>query len=121
MLVSFSVSALQQTYGVAAHSLLLLASYLFALGLYSSAISISHDVSLRHSIKKSTVELLSNIGTAQMEQELKKRILKIITDNKEKMEEESGISSSMTPEDTKEYLEQVISEKWKYVPSDKSR
>ncbi len=121
MLVSFSVSALQQTYGVAAHSLLLLASYLFALGLYSSAISISHDISLRQSIKKSTAELLSNIGTAQMEQELKKRILKIVVDNKEKMEEESGISSSMTLEGTKEYLEQVISEKQKYVPSDKSR
>jgi hypothetical protein len=37
------------------------------------------------------------------------------------MEEESGISSSMTLEGTKEYLEQVISEKQKYVPSDKSR
>jgi hypothetical protein len=56
-----------------------------------------------------------------MEQELKKRILKIVVDNKEKMEEESGISSSMTLEGTKEYLEQVISEKQKYVPSDKSR
>lgn len=120
MLVSFSVSALQQTYGVAAHSLLLLASYLFALGLYSSAISISHDNSLRRSIKKSTAELLSNIGTAQMEQDLKKRILKMVENRKEEMEEETGISSSMTPENTKEYLELVISEKQTYVPSDKS-
>jgi hypothetical protein len=120
MLVSFSVSALQQTYGVAAHSLLLLASYLFALGLYSSAISISHDISLRQSIKKSTAELLSNIGTAQMEQDLKKRILKMVENSKEKMEEETGISSSIIPENTKEYLELVMLEKQTYVPEDKN-
>lgn len=121
MLVSFSVSALQQTYGVAAHSLLLLASYLFALGLYSSARSISHDISLRKSIKKSTVELLDNIGTAQMEQELKKRILKMVEDSKEKMEEETGISPSMTLENAKEYLELVMFEKQTYAPSDKGK
>jgi hypothetical protein len=121
MLVSFSVSALQQTYGVAAHSLLLLASYLFALGLYSSAISISHDNSLRRSIKKSTVELLGDIGTAQMEQDLKKRILKMAENRKEKMEEKTGISSSMTLDKIKEYLELVMLEKQTYVPSDKGR
>jgi hypothetical protein len=121
MLVSFSVSALQQTYGVAAHSLLLLASYLFALGLYSSAISISHDNSLRRSIKKSTVELLGDIGTAQMEQDLKKRIMKMAENRKEKMEEKTGISSSMTLDKIKEYLELVMLEKQTYVPSDKSR
>lgn len=121
MLVSFSVSALQQTYGVAAHSLLLLASYLFALGLYSSAISISHDNSLRQSIKKSTVELLGDIGTAQMEQDLKKRILKMAENRKEKMEEKTGISSSMTLDKIKEYLELVMLEKQTYVPSDKDR
>lgn len=120
MLVSFSVSALQQTYGIAAHSLLLLASYLFALGLYSSAISISHDNSLRRSIKKSTVELLGDIGTAQMEQDLKKRILKMAENRREKMEEKTGISSSMTLDKIKEYLELVMSEKQTYVPSDKS-
>lgn len=121
MLVSFSVSALQQTYGVAAHSLLLLASYLFALGLYSSAISISHDNSLRRSIKKSTVELLGDIGTAQMEQDLKKRIMKMAENRKEKMEEKTGISSSMTLDKIREYLELVMLEKQTYVSSDKSR
>jgi hypothetical protein len=42
--ISFSTSALQQTYGVAAHSLVLLASYLFTVGLYSSAIAVSQIV-----------------------------------------------------------------------------
>lgn len=90
------------------------------MGLYSSAISISHDISVRQSIKKSTAELLSNIGTAQMEQDLKKRILKMVENSKEKMEEETGISSSNTPENTKEYLELVMLEKQTYVPEDKN-
>ena len=54
-----------------------------------------------------------------MEHDLKKRILKMVENRKEEMEEETGISSSMTPENTKEYLELVISEKQTYVPSDK--
>jgi NAD+--asparagine ADP-ribosyltransferase len=68
--ISFSTSALQQTYGVAAHSLVLLASYLFTVGLYSSAIAVSQDSSLRTSIQASLLELVDNIGTAQMEQKI---------------------------------------------------
>jgi hypothetical protein len=109
MLISLSVSALQQTYGVAAHSLLFLASYLFTLGLYSIALSISQDSSIRQSIRKSAVEL-DSIGTAQMEQELKVRITKMILENQEKMEEQTGISSSLTETDIREYLELVIQE-----------
>jgi hypothetical protein len=109
MLIALSVSALQQTYGVGAHSLLLLASYLFTLGLYSIALSISQDSSIRQSIRKSAVEL-DSIGTAQMEQELKIRITKLILDNQEKMELQTGISSSLTETDIKEYLELVIKE-----------
>ena len=75
--ISFSTSALQQTYGVAAHSLVLLASYLFTVGLYSSAIAVSQDSSLRTSIRASLLELVDNIGTAQMMQEIERRVLKV--------------------------------------------
>ena len=53
--IANEVSALQQTYGVAAHSLVLLSSYLFTIGLYSSIVSISQDNSLRQSIRKSAI------------------------------------------------------------------
>jgi hypothetical protein len=109
MLIALSVSALQQTYGVAAHSFVLLASYLFTLGLYSIALSISQDSSIRQSIRKSAVEL-DSIGTAQMEQELKVRITKLILENQEKMEQQTGVSSSLTESDIKDYLELVIQE-----------
>jgi hypothetical protein len=76
--ISLSTSAIQPTYGVAAHSLVLLSSYLFSIGLYLSAISISQDNSLRKSIKGSMTDLIGNIGSAQMEQEIEKKVMKII-------------------------------------------
>jgi hypothetical protein len=39
--IANEISALQQTYGAAAYSLVLLASYLFSIGLYCSAVSVS--------------------------------------------------------------------------------
>lgn len=115
--ISFSTSALQQTYGVAAHSLVLLASYLFTVGLYSSAIAVSQDSSLRASIRASLLELVDDIGTAQMEQEIEKRVLKVAREQQEVLTEQSGIESSLSEKDMKEYLEQVIKEVKKEGPT----
>ena len=103
--ISNEASGLQQTYGVAAHGLVFLSAFLYGIGLYYSAISISEDSSLRKTIRKSALELLDDIGTAQMEQEVQKRILKIVKSNKEKLEAGTGISCSVTEDDVKEYLE----------------
>ena len=67
-------------YGLASVSFIGLSCYLIYSGLYSSAITVSQDISLRHSIRKSVTEqskLLDSIGTAQMEQELQSRVLTI--------------------------------------------
>jgi hypothetical protein len=77
--IANEISALQQTYGAAAHSLVLLASYLFSIGLYSSAASIAQDINLRQSLRKSVEQqsnMLDNIGTSQMEQEVRKKVVK---------------------------------------------
>ncbi len=103
--ISNEASGLQQTYGVAAHGLVFLSAFLYGIGLYYSAISISEDSSLRKTIRKSALELLDDIGTAQMEQEVQKRILKIVKSNKEKLEAGTGVSCSVTEDDVKEYLE----------------
>lgn len=68
--IALSTSALQQPYGVAAHSLVLLSSYLFCMGMYVSAIAVSQDNSLRKAIKKSIPVLFDNVGSAQTEKEL---------------------------------------------------
>lgn len=111
--IANEISALQQTYGAAAHSLVLLASYLFSIGLYCSALSISQDSSLRKIVRKSTSDLLDRIGTAQMEKDIEKNVMKVIEYNKKEMEEQTGVSTSMTDENIKEYLQQVIEERKK--------
>jgi hypothetical protein len=83
---------------------------LFTVGLYSSAIAVSQDSSLRTSIRASLLELVNNIGSAQMEQEIEKRVLKVAREQQDVLTEQSGIESSLSEKDMKEYLEQVIEE-----------
>ena len=100
-------------YGLASVSFIGLSCYLIYSGLYSSAVTVSQDVALRHSIRKSVTEqskLLDSIGTAQMEQELQSRVITITKKLSDKMEEETGVEASMTVEDMKEQIEMVRKE-----------
>ena len=107
--ISLSTSAIQPTYGVAAHSLVLLSSYLFSIGLYLSAISISQDNSLRKSIKGSMSDLIGNIGSAQMEQEIEKKVMKLIQKQRREMEEQTGeFSYEVTENEVREYIKLVV-------------
>jgi hypothetical protein len=118
--IALSTSALEPTYGVAAHSLVLLASYLFSIGLYISSISLSQDAALRKAIKRSEIGLMDRIGTAQMEQELSKRIMKIVEESKDSIEEQTGgISYSPSDSEIKEYLKLVIDETKRPTTSDR--
>jgi hypothetical protein len=68
--LAFSTSAYQPTYGIAAHSLVLLSCFL-SIGWYSLALSIAQDKKLRETIRKEVKDeskLLDNIGKAEMEQ-----------------------------------------------------
>jgi hypothetical protein len=107
--ISLSTSAIEPTYGVAAHSLVLLSSYLFSFGFYLSAISISNDISLRKSIKGSMHDLVGTIGSAQMEQEIEKKITKIIQIQQKEMEKQVGsFSSEVTETNVKDYVKLAI-------------
>ena len=108
--IANEISALQQTYGVAAHSLVFLSSYLFVIGLYSLAISVAQDSSLRKSIRKSTIRLLGDMGAAQMEQEILGKVRKLALNDKQDLEDQSGVSSSLTTEAVREYTELVVTE-----------
>ena len=90
-----------------------LSSYMMLVGIYSSAVSVSQDATLRRSIQRSVEKqskLLHGIGTAQMEQEIQKTVLKIANKQADKMKEETGIDTSSSKEDMKEYLLEVIKE-----------
>jgi hypothetical protein len=109
--LALSTSGLQQTYGIAGHSLLLLSSYLFSIGLYLSAIALSRDSSLRRSIKKSAIRLIDDIGSAQMEQQIEGRVKKLVREEQKELEEQTGgFSDEVSEDELKEYMELVIEE-----------
>jgi nitrogen-specific signal transduction histidine kinase len=98
-------------FGVANVSFVGLSSFLILLGLYYSAISVAHDAKLRQSIKKSAIEeskLLVSIGSAQMMFELERRVLKTAADQEQVLTKRTGVQSSLTEHEMKEYLGTVL-------------
>lgn len=114
--VAGSATATQAAYppfGLASVSFTGLSCYLIYVGLYSSAISVSQDLALRQSIRQSVKEqskFLDSMGTAQMEAELQTRVLRTAKKASDSMEEETGLESSMTADDMKDYMEIVMNE-----------
>jgi signal transduction histidine kinase len=111
--IAFSVSAFQQTYGVAVHSLVFLSSYLFAIGFYASAVFLTQDAKLRSSIKKSALEeskLLVALGTPHLEQEIERRVLYTAQKQEEDLVQRTGIVPSLTKSEMKLYLSNVLSQ-----------
>jgi hypothetical protein len=114
--VAGSAAATQAAYppfGLASLSFTGLSCYLIYTGLYSSAISVSQDLVLRQSIRQSVKEqskFLDSMGTAQMEGELQTRVLKTAKKASDTLAEETGVESSMTDDDMKDYMQIVMDE-----------
>ena len=100
-------------FGLATISLVGLSSYLILIGIYSSAISVSQDIKIRASIRDSVrgqARLLSTIGTAQMEREIERRVVKILKKQQQDMVEETGVQSSMNEIDVRNYIAEILKE-----------
>jgi hypothetical protein len=100
-------------YGVVSISFIGLSCYLIYTGLYSSAVTVSQDTTLRISIKKSMTEqakFLDGMGSAHMEQELQSTVMKIAKKQADVLTEKTGVESSMTESDIKEYMAMVMNE-----------
>ena len=100
-------------FGLASVCFIGLSSYLLMMGIYSSATSLSQDIRLRQSIRRSAIkelELIDHIGMAHMEQQLEKRVLSIVKAEQNNMMDETGVQTSLTEEDMRTYLSQVIAE-----------
>ena len=99
-------------FGLATLSMLALSSYLLLIGISSSAISVSQDASLRKTIKKSleSLDLLDRIGTAEMEREIESRVLSMTKSQAQSLAEESGIEPSLTDDEMREYIDDVLVE-----------
>lgn len=100
-------------YGLVTASLLGLSSYLLLVGIYSSAMSISRDRELRKfisTVATKEIEWLDRIGSAQVEQELIKKVIPLVQHKAQTIEQETGIKSSLSDADIKQYLNDVIAE-----------
>jgi hypothetical protein len=100
-------------YGLISVSFTGLSCYLIYNGLYFSAVSISQDMTLRQTIKKSVMEqskLLHTMGTGEMENEIQKQILTVARKTSKSMTDKTGIEASMDENDIKVYMQVVIKE-----------
>jgi len=104
-------NTLYPPFGLATMSLYGLSTYMILLALYSCAISVSEDIEIRKSIKKSTLresKFLDSMGTAHMERDLTRRIvLKAREEQKERIQKSAGIKSSLTDEDIINIIEEA--------------
>jgi len=107
------VTAPYPPFGLATVSFMGISSYLVLVGIYSSAISVSLDVGLRKSIRKSVnkhLKFLDSIGSAQMDQGIQEVVLKMTKKYADQMAEDTGIKPSVTEDDMKQYLNDVLKE-----------
>jgi signal transduction histidine kinase len=98
-------------FGLAGVSTIGLAAYLIYIGIYSAGVSMSEDINLRQTIRKSAIEeakLLVSIGSAQMQQQLEKKVLENARANAETMTHNTGVQLSMTETDMRRYLNSVL-------------
>src|SRR5918993_4205415 len=99
--------------GLVSVSFVGLSSYLILMGIYSSAISMSGDVKLRQTIRKSAIDeskLLVGIGSGQMEQKIEKKVIEMAKDQAASMMNQTGVQLSLTERDMKQYLYSVLKE-----------
>ena len=100
-------------FGAIQRAFLVLASFLFSLGIYSVALSVAQDAELRHLARKYAKEyaLLDTLGSAQDNAEIMRKVVKLVHQHADAMEKETAIESSMLDvNEVRQYLELVIME-----------
>ena len=102
-------------FGAIQRAFLVLASFLFSIGIYSVAMSVAQDAELRQLVRKYAKEnaLLGTLGDAQRGAEIIRieKVVKLIHKHAYAMEKETAVESSMLDDnEVREYLELVIRE-----------
>ena len=100
-------------FGAIQRAFVVLASFLFSIGIYSVALSVAQDAELRHLARKYAKEysLLDTLGNAQENAEILRKVVKLIHKQAGAMEKETGVESSMIDDnEVRQYLDLVIGE-----------
>jgi hypothetical protein len=100
-------------FGAIQRAFLVLASFLFSLGIYSVALSVAQDAELRQLARKYAKEyaLLGTLGNAQENADIMRKIVKHIHQHADAMEKESAVESSMLDDnEVRQYIDLAIRE-----------
>ena len=100
-------------FGVISTAYIGLASYLILVGIYSSALSTSHDIKLRQSIRdlaKKESKLLDSIGRGASDREIQNKVSKLTKVYREEVLNQTGVPISVSEEEAKDYLNKVLQE-----------
>jgi hypothetical protein len=100
-------------FGAIQRAFIVLASFLFSIGIYSVALSVAQDAELRHLARKYAKEyaLLDTLGNAQENAEIMRKLVKLIHQHADAMEKETAVESSMLDDnEVRRYLDLVIRE-----------
>jgi len=100
-------------FGAIQRAFLVLASFLFSIGIYSVALSVAQDSELRQLARKYVKEysLLDTLGNAQENAEIMRKLVTLIHQHADAMEKETGVESSMLDDnEARQYIDLVIME-----------
>ncbi len=100
-------------FGAIQRAFLVLASFLFSLGIYSVALSVAQDAELRQLARKYAKEyaLLDTLGSAQDNAEIMRKLEKLIHQHADAMGKETGVEPSMLDvNEVRQYMDLIISE-----------
>jgi hypothetical protein len=100
-------------FGAIQRAFLVLASFLFSIGIYSVALSVAQDLELRHLARKYVKEyaLLDTLGNAQENAEIMQKLVKLIHQGADAMEKETAVESPMLDDnEVRQYIDLVIRE-----------
>jgi hypothetical protein len=100
-------------FGAIQRAFVVLASFVFSLGIYSVALSVAQDAELRHLARKYAKDyaLLDTLGTAKENTEIMRKVLDLIHKHLDAMQKETAVESPMLDDnEVRQYLEYVIRE-----------
>jgi len=100
-------------FGAIQRAFLVLASFLFSIGIYSVALSVAQDAELRHLARKYVKEyaLLDTLGNAQENAEIMRKLVNLIHQHADAMGKETAVDSPMLDDnEVRHYIDLVITE-----------
>jgi hypothetical protein len=100
-------------FGAIQRAFLVLAAFLFSIGIYSVALSVAQDSEMRHLARKYVKEyaLLDTLGNAQENAEIMRKLVKLIHKEAGAMEKEAGVEPPiLDANEVRQYIDLVIRE-----------